>query len=1499
MSQVDFSHIRSYNGSQNLGFEELCCQLAALEPRPPTANFIRKGRGPDQGVECFVTLPDGGEIAWQAKYFLSSFDDSQVRNLDESLTRALTAHPKLQTYIICLPIDLSDLRPKTKLSQLQRYMQWRDSHIEQAKLAGIQLQIHLWGASQLQERLMRDTTLYAGRLRYWFDEQRLSTDWFASRFEISKENLGQRYTPESHVDLPVQQALHAIARDENFPAQVKEWNERLSKDLGSVFSTQWHADLQDVRERLRVCAAALMASLDQRIDDSAREFPLSAWTQLAAGALEAVTSVFSASETLPDPTRRDVDHVLYPLYNTVQKFIAMVEHDPWPLLNEQSLLVVGEAGAGKSHLLAEFGARQIASRKPFVLVLTQTLVDADPWPQILQQLDLSDCTASEFLGALDAAAEAAGVRAVIAIDALNERHGLQLWRDRLAGFIKSIEAFPRVSIVLSLRSTYVDHLPVQKLPKVVHRGFAGHAGAGAKAYLDVRGIARPSSPNLLREFENPLFLRTCCDYLDAENLKAIPKGLLGISTLFEFYLKAIASRIELKLGLDRYQRIPLTAVNAFVLTSSQLHNAGSVSKAEAMEVFEKFLPSHGLEGRSLFGALLIEGVLTLDVVNSVETVRFTFERLSDHLIAKKLLDENFDPAAPKESFARQPLKAFVSDDGWWGRAGIVEALAIQLPERCTLEILDVAPSNCWEARFFEEAFENSLLWRSQDRFSPHTMDWVSKLADQGCASVYGVLIRIATEPDNAFNAEELHRRLASVRMPERDAEWSVFLAMDDMSEGGPVESLIDWAWEVRPEEVEADRLLLASIVLTWFLSTSNRAVRDMATKGLAHILSRRLATGVTLLRKFASVDDPYVIERLLAACYGAALQGADLQGLDAMCKQVWMQFFENRQPPMNLLSRDYAQGILEYTAHFSNLPPGIDLGVCQNCVNTQWPLEDISEEMLARYRVGGPHGYRDDILSSTDQHGDFAHYSVRHAIFGWANLPRCLAGQTTEQIYSAWEDRFQESATEPQLEALVDTYRVAREYREIGHSWDDDKRQERDNTWTAFQEKEAIFLDLLEPDQRADYLLAGHDFLLEATRMGRREISPPMVDPTDVCRWVCWRAHELGWTEELFSEFERSSKISRDRIGNHRVERVGKKYQRIALGEVITRFADHLARDEGDGLLGAYTGTLSQLSMLRDLDPSMLVRETRETGWAYTPKTWWTPATPNLEKAPAKILLAWLDSPDEGFVNGSENIEATDPIDRRDWLVVSAFRHWNIGRRNQQNHPEAWSRITCLITKKGQGQKLIDELLSADRSNDNLLDEDKGCCGFLGEHGWREPAKGPPPLRENSWAGIKVKCMTTAAELLAESNTSDNSIRDTFTLDLPSAWLVKAMNLRLRSGQGAAYVDSNNIVLFMDPSLKERGASAGLVDRQRFLEALDAADLEPIWTIAGEKNVYAADCVRQGFGGRVTHLIAYRLINGVFEASPPRLNKSSPNAGQLSALFDHESSAEKLPGSTA
>ena len=222
---IDFHSIRSHHGSQHGGFEELVCQLAALDTQVG-APFHRKGIGADAGLECYRVESDGAETGWQAKYFFA-LGPSEAQQLKDSFDNAVAKHPALTRFVVCLPFDLADGRIDRRQSARDRWDDWVAAR--QASIEPREVEIELWGAFELTERLSRNDPLHVGRLTYWFDLPHFGTDWFRDRFAITRTALGRRYTPELNVELPIRQALAAFARDPEFARRIAEWADELDE----------------------------------------------------------------------------------------------------------------------------------------------------------------------------------------------------------------------------------------------------------------------------------------------------------------------------------------------------------------------------------------------------------------------------------------------------------------------------------------------------------------------------------------------------------------------------------------------------------------------------------------------------------------------------------------------------------------------------------------------------------------------------------------------------------------------------------------------------------------------------------------------------------------------------------------------------------------------------------------------------------------------------------------------------------------------------------------------------------------------------------------------------------------------------------------------------------------------------------------------------------------------------------------------------------------------
>jgi len=1495
LPDIDFKTIREHGGCRAKGFEELCCQLAQLQDRPAGAHHYRKGPGADAGVECFTRFADGSERGWQVKYYWQ-IDSSLMGSLSNSIDVALEKHPNLASYIVCLPFDPSDGRTGKGKTPLAKWEEWRDRWVSQAQIQGRSLGIDLWSASVLIGQLLADGPLHAGRLFYWFSHQPLTQDWLRQRFAVTKHDLGSRYTADTSIALPIRQALLAFARDPRLHCDLEQRWLAISRARSQA--------IQDIRRLAQGVGAVPPMGFDAKLmqiainseamqTPAAEAVPIQDWLAVLRNGRSLVQSLFewcaeqsATSEESGRQTRDSAQRALGKLEDALDDACSELQDDRWALVNHHCVLVTGAGGVGKSHLLADVAAYQIEHGRPAVMLLGQKLVEGNPWHQVIAELELPHGTSTDqFLGAMDAAAQAAGVRGLVLIDALNERHGIDIWPDRLAGFMQQFERFPNLGLILSCRSTYVRHVipasvGADTLPRLEHGGFGT---ADTRAYLAMRGFALPGVPLPAPELENPLFLKTCCDSLEKKGLRELPKGLQGTTAIFDFYLGAVAEGVETRLRLEPRRRIVKCAVDALARAMAT-EATEYLLVGDVQRLLDKVLPAHGQYERDLLFQLEAEGLLTIETLGAgdkdpQESVRFTFQRISDHAIASELIETQWDTVRPRSVFAEGgALHRFVSAPLLWEMAGVLEAFAVQLPERFDRELPDlVSEENRSE---IAEYFRSSLLWRAQSHFSLRTLELIRELLGED--EIFPTLLRIATEPDNRFNADYLHNDLIAMAMPLRDSKWSIPLAKEADDEDSPVWTLIDWAWQCGFDPIEDRRAELTGITLTWFLTTSERSVRDRATKALAAVLARRAWLIDYLLTRFRGVNDLYLSERLFSSIYGAMMQGFMSEGdIGRVSTLVYKELFAIGSPPLSCLIRDHGRGIIEYVSWRGRVSAPIDMAKARPPYYSPWPLEQVSDDVIDGYQqTRGAHRYRDDIVNSAVTDGDFARYVIDSHVHHWSPAPiGSVQLPTPRAIAQQWHRDFAVSASPDALEA----YRVLREKAElVGNQPVWSKTPER----AAFEKAEQTFRNALGSASWEDYRIRAQRWLSSATtEFGREDTA--LFDSSLARRWVCKRAHDLGWSDELHGAFDSGRLISRDRM-THKVERIGKKYQWLALYELGARLVDNCAFIESrwneDGV-GRYDGEC--LGGLRDLDPSLLVRATQDSGWKRSAvAAWWTPVLPKLKPGAPLECLKWLYD-DGDLINDKSCLDVRDCGGGR-WLVLHSFGR--VDERSLAGHGfelDTWARLSSLVVRKSDLQRVIAALRYRDLRNPHAIPTIPIYAGssYLGEYPWH-----PAFAYISDWievdsapGGAPVEIRPTVAEYMCERGTFDYSIDETIELRLPAPWLMTSLDLHLSDGLQVTYVDRGGAVRFFDPALTQEGRHSAVVDRAAFLCALDTMDLAAVWVIAAEKGVYGHG-ESTGFGGRRVFTSLYWLERDEWQRCDHEIFEA-PGRAQLEALL--------------
>ncbi|AYM10822.1 hypothetical protein G6L58_07255 [Agrobacterium tumefaciens] len=1210
LPDINFRNIRKHRSSQNDGFEELTRQIVLAEPPAGFSSIENRGPGADGGVEIAVKFPDGRVWGWQSKYFPDTFAASEVSQLRKSFKSALANFPLLERYHIAIPRNLSgsaEGKNETQTKQWNKFKKWCET---EAKKKGRTVAIELWDESYFVSKLHRNEARYSGMRVYWFDENSFDTQWFENQLSKSRDYIGKRYRPDDHVDVGINEKLRILRR-----------HECLEERLAVVMTHLEDADtaLRDiigyetVGEPLRVPCEDVRAEIERIHQILCRANSDELYADQLAGCLDDVERIPKESSSYrillaapfekierADELGRTISVPIYPteirdyinnISENIRRAGVIFSVSDRKILRQPALLVEGEAGAGKSHLLAREVESHVKNGHPALFIPARTLDHGDkPEQEILKYLDIADIRFDTFLAALHSAALASGQPALIVVDGLNESWSAAGWQSGLPVLWGQVSKFNRLALCVSVRSSYID-LCVRSdltIPRIAHYGFNGHVGEAAKEYLDRHGIERFSAPILgLNDLlYNPLFLSTAVDFLVASKQTSFPRGMDSIADIINFWLQAV----ERNLIDKRFERIALNdnkIASALRTIAAAMATSGSeyLPYDDAYKLCEEALnlAPPAKDSERFLSRLIDEGVL-IDTPsrdkNSGKRVSFGFQKFSDYFLAEAILRDCETPENLAEALRIGGKYEYVFRDGrTYEFAGLRIALLALTPIRWKIELIDLDESFTGDVGISVEDFVNSLFWRRGEDTTERTVELLqlqrkpNQDGERGIddALWFNTLLSLATESESPINASFLKQNLASCPLGERDASWSVYLVgksqvyEDDWS---VVQQLIDWAWVAPKMAIEPRKVHLVAIALALMTSTTDRQLRDCATKALASLLTKYPEEIADVIREFKDWDDSYVRERVLAAAAGAVLYCDDPLHMKHAALAADEMVFKKAPVERHAWTRRYAQVIVEH-AVFNKA--GLDDVVVARSTPpyasdpiVDWPtLEDVAgQRESARSIFSSVIGFIPQNFDGKppSMPGDFGNYTMGGISTSFSKEMRGdgLPLTREQEIANVWDkvDALGATTTSLHAELLEISRRIDdAHFSDLLKSVEaDNESEDEDSTSEKLELRRTKLIEelvaLLPEDLRSEFTrvdplsrLHGYGVLSFSILQGRY--------------WVFRRALELGWKSALHERVENEVLRYSGGRRDHSVERIGKKYQHIAYGELVGYLADH------------------------------------------------------------------------------------------------------------------------------------------------------------------------------------------------------------------------------------------------------------------------------------------------------------------------------------------------------
>lgn len=446
----------------------------------------------------------------------------------------------------------------------------------------------------------------------------------------------------------------------------------------------------------------------------------------------------------------------------------------------------------------------------------------------------------------------------------------------------------------------------------------------------------------------------------------------------------------------------------------------------------------------ILGLLQEEGVLTRERLylgsgNFDEGVRIVFQAFADFLLLKRRLALSDDPLND------QAVKSWLAEEC---SRGINEAATILFPEVYGVEVPDLqgiklaaAPKrhedrDAWDrhhrARQLYRSLVETLPYRDSQAISQRTIDLLNDAQPYlSRDEFYRVLFTLAPQPGNRLNGNGLHRYLLRQRMPQRDSDFGFATYHELFETFSPAARLARWAAAGPYPAYDAEVIELACIPLCWLLSSPNRFMRDWVTKALVQLLRGHLDVMRALFERFWNVDDPYVVQRVVAIAYGSLLRSTPAQAeqAKALAEVVHARVF-TRPVRADELLLDAARGIVRWAvAH--RLLPGTALDSSRRPYGLKPPGPPPTKATIeAKY--GWHKDQPDDesyssISFSLLSTGDFGRYVVESGLY---HFSRYRIGQEYPKheyrkprfVKSRWK-KFVASLSDDQKNAMTDWLR--------------------------------------------------------------------------------------------------------------------------------------------------------------------------------------------------------------------------------------------------------------------------------------------------------------------------------------------------------------------------------------------------------------------------------------------------------------------------------------------
>lgn len=708
--------------------------------------------------------------------------------------------------------------------------------------------------------------------KYYFDDHNISHEWFVNRASITVDILGERFNAEFNVDTEASRDLSIFLQDRY---ALDYYNGKKRNLIEEVASLRWKFD--DMYKYARKLSEFVISIPDVNSESIC---DVEKWQEMISTAFEndineIEAKLADAQNEYEKIKNRDKNkETRLKIY--IEKLKHLKELFYWlvlpeierNLLNKKFLVVEGKAGMGKTQLFANETISLLDANEDALLIIgSDCLSDINIFEQLKNNLRLN-LDFEELIDILDVIGEINGKIVPILIDALNESWKPQLWKSVLPILYKKVSEKNNVRLAISFRSEYQDvilperFLESDNVVQIEHRGFRDNLFEASKQFLAYYGIPFTPLHMFTADIYNPLFLTLYCKTYQGDEAE--------LPVLYERILKNANNKVHMNLkkaiesaGYDETENLVfpvIEAISKMTLSSGRRHF--EKSEIESLEIWTTL----GLAPRSFITQLLRENILHDYESGGKTYVYFSFDQMNDYFSAKTILSM-LQTEEEIKKYVHEHVLDIANGEvrNWGGKDLFVHVCALyatKFRKEC-IDIIDVIDDESDRMDLFR-AYIESFEWRSEIYLNISELLELCNRYFIEPAVLWNSFINNSVKQNHLLNADNLYKVLKQYSVSKRDYLWTIFIN-GKTTDDDRIAQLIEIYNKGEVLEVsDKEQIRLLLILFSWVLTSSNRWLRDTTSKAMIEILKNHFEYTEYLLNLFSDVNDPYIIQRLLA-----------------------------------------------------------------------------------------------------------------------------------------------------------------------------------------------------------------------------------------------------------------------------------------------------------------------------------------------------------------------------------------------------------------------------------------------------------------------------------------------------------------------------------------------------------------------------------------------------------------------------------------------------------